>query len=148
LRAIASFMTIQDAQTPTDTPHDRLNSPYGRTTVQIGGDAVYHGGGTVQARTGEIVGTSTPYGVLDQVESTPPGPNCAGAVAADTHPQAMWVFSADACGVYGFSGLRYQNGSTISQDGQIVFSAGKRVKLPSGTGLLLTVTGTQSGAGR
>jgi hypothetical protein len=148
LRAVASFMVIQDAETPTDTPHDRLNSPYARTTIQIGGDAVYRGGGPVQSRTGEIVGTPTnPWGVLDRVTSTP-GPQCTGAVADDTRPQAMWVFSADACGVYGFSGLRFQNGSTVSRDGQVFFSAEKRIKLPSGTGLLLTVTGTQTGAGK
>lgn len=151
LRAIASFIAIQDAETPTDAPHDMLNSQYGRTTVQIGGDVVYHPSGPVQSRTGEIVGTPicgiAECGVLDRVESTP-GPKCAGAVAADTHPQAMWVFSADACGVYGLIGLRFQNGSTISQDGQIAFSSDKRVKLPSGTALLLTVTGTQTRAGR
>jgi hypothetical protein len=123
-----------------------FDSRYGRTTVQIGGDVVYHPSGPVQSRTGEIVGKPicgiAECGVLDRVESTP-GPKCAGAVAADTHPQAMWVFSADACGVYGLVGLRFQNGSTISQDGQIVFSSDKRVKLPRGTALLLTVTGTQ-----
>ena len=149
LRAIASILAIQDAETPTDA--SRFSSPNGRTTIQIGGDVVYHPGGPVQSRTGEIVGTPicgvAQYGVLDRVESTP-GPKCAGSVAADTHPQAIWVFSADACGVYGLIGLRFQNGSTISQEGQIVFSSDKRVKLPSGTALLLTVTGAQMRAGR
>jgi hypothetical protein len=153
LRAIADFMSILDAQRPTNAVGGKWNSPSAWTTVQIGGDVVYRGGGPVQSRTGEIVGTPTPCvvedqcGVLDRVKSTP-DPECAGTVADDTHPQAMWVFSADACGIYGFSDLRFQNGSTIFSAGQIFFSAEKRVKLPSGTGLLLTVTGTQTGAER
>ena len=153
LRAIADFVSIGNAQMPEVAPTDRFNSPYARTTIQIGGDVVYRGGGPVVSRTGESVGTPTlcvveaQCGVLDRVPGAP-GPKCAGAFADDTRAQAMWVFSADACGVYGLSDLRFQNGSTISRDGQIVFSADKRVKLHDGTGLLLTVTGTQTDAAR
>jgi hypothetical protein len=66
----------------------------------------------------------------------------------------MWIFSADACGVYGLNGRlgtdlngpRFQNGSTTSRDGQILFSENNRVKLHSGTGLLLVVTGSATTA--
>jgi hypothetical protein len=146
LRAIADSMSISDAQTPTDAAPLR-GSSQARTTVQIGGDVVYRGGGPVQSRTGEVVGTPTGCincGVLVKVPGAPDA-KCAGAVADDTRLQATWVFSADACGVYGLTGLRFQNGSTITKDGQIVFSEDKPVKLPSGTGLLLVVTGIPQG---
>lgn len=149
LRALADYLSIQAAQLPTNAVDDAWFSS-AWTTVQIGGDAVYHGGGPVQSPTGEIVGKPTDCvecGVLDTVKSIP-GPNCTGAVADDTHPQAMWMFSADACGVYGFNDLQFQNGSTISRDGQILFSADKRVKLPAGTALLLTVTGSKPDTGK
>jgi hypothetical protein len=148
VRALADAESVDEAQTPTDADDARATSSFARTTVQIGGDAVYRGGGPVQSRTGEIVGTPTgciECGVLDRVPGAP-GPQCAGAVADDTEPQAMWVFSADACGVYGFSNLQFQNGSTISRDGQFLLSANRPIKLPSGTALLLTVAGAQAGA--
>ena len=147
LRALADAASVDDAQTPTDV--DQRPRSWARTTVQIGGDAVYRGGGPVQSLTGEIVGKPTgciECGVLDRVSAAAPGPQCAGAVADDTEPQAMWVFSADACGVYGFSNLQFQNGSTISRDGQILLSAHRPIKVPGGTALLLTVAGTQAGA--
>ncbi len=146
LRALADAARVNEAQTPTDV--DQWPRTWARTTVQIGGDAVYRGGGPVQSPTGEIVGTPTgciECGVLDRVPAAP-GPRCAGAVADDTAPQAMWVFSADACGVYGFSNLQFQNGSTVSRDGQILLSADRPIKLSGGTALLLTVAGTQAGA--
>jgi hypothetical protein len=147
LRAIADSMSISDAQTPTDAAPLR-GSSQARSTVQIGGDVVYRGGGPVQSRAGEVVGTPVgciSCGVVVTVPKSPPGPECAGATADDTRPQATWVFSADACGVYGLTGLRFQNESTISKDGQIVFSEDKPVKLPSGTGLLLVVTDIPQG---
>jgi hypothetical protein len=157
LRALADVMAIMDAQMRLNPPYDRSVSPYD-TTIQVGGDIVYRGGGPVQSLTGEVVGIPTgcmECGVLDMVPSEP-GPECAGAVADDTHLQAMWVFSANACGVYGlngrgvsyFDGLEFQNGSTVSRDGQILFSANDRVKLPGGSGLLLVVTGTATSAAK
>ena len=148
LRALADAASVEQAQTPTDSINMWSSSPWARNTVQIGGDAVYRGGGPVQSLTGEIVGAPTgciQCGVLDRVPAAP-GPQCAGSVADDTEPQAMWVFSADACGIYGFSNLQFQNGSTVSRDGQILFSAHRPIKLSSGTALLLTVAGTQAGA--
>lgn len=154
LRAIASPLEISSAQMAMSAPNDAgRNSPATRTTIQVGGDVVYRGGGPVQSRTGEIVGTPTPCvtkdqcGVLVKVKSDP-GPNCAGATADETHPQALWLFSSDACGVYGFSELQFQNGSAISRDGQVLFSSSKRIKLPGGAGLLLTVTGISADAPR
>jgi hypothetical protein len=140
---------LWDAQQPTNAVDGRWAFSSSWTTVQIGGDVVYHGGGIVQSPTGEVVGTSTPCvecGVLDVAKSAP-GPKCAGAVADNTHPQAMWMFSADAYGVYGFSDLRFQNGSRYPAMRRF-FAAHQRVKLAGGTGLLRTVTGTQTGAER
>jgi hypothetical protein len=94
LRAVADFMSIWDAQQPTNAVDGRWAFSSSWTTVQIGGDVVYHGGGIVQSPTGEVVGTSTPCvecGVLDVVKSAP-GPKCAGAVAEHTSAGNVDVF--------------------------------------------------------
>ena len=154
LRAVADFLAVGNAEIPVDPLSDWFNSPFSWTTTQVGGDVVYRGGGPVQNAAGEIVGTPTGgcpgCGVLDTVPSDP-GPECAGAIADDRRPQAMWVFSADACGVYGLNGrdyfgLKFQNGSTVARDGQILLTARDRVKLPGGSGMLLVVTGTATTA--
>jgi hypothetical protein len=54
---------------------------------------------------------------------------------------ALWVFSSDACGIYGFTNIAFQNSQTVSHNGEIVFIAKKHVTIPEGTGLLLTVVG-------
>src|SRR5579864_6437636 len=46
VRAIASFMALHDAQVPLTGP-DRGTSDNSWTTVQVGGDVVYRGGGPV-----------------------------------------------------------------------------------------------------
>ncbi|MCU1297767.1 MAG: hypothetical protein JWO91_2045, partial [Acidobacteriaceae bacterium] len=46
LRALASMMEVHEAQLPLSGP-DRGTSEYSWTTVQIGGDVVYRGGGPV-----------------------------------------------------------------------------------------------------
>lgn len=154
LRAIASSFAVGQSQLPSATPVGHPPSPATWTTTQIGGDTVYRGGGPVVSAEGQKVGTPTPCvvveqcGVLDQVPATA-GRKCLGAPADDAHAQAMWVFSADACGVYDFEDLQFRNGSTMAQSnaGQIVFTAEEHVKLSGGTGLLLVVTGPAQSAG-
>ena len=64
---------------------------------------VYRGGGPVTSDH-EVVGTPIRGGgVLVRVTARPGSP-CRGPLDRDA-PQALWVFSSDACGVYGFSNL-------------------------------------------
>ncbi len=101
LRAIASAVEVESAQIPTMGMGcgDTWDS---RTTVQIGGDVVYWGGGPVDSSSGPVGKpvTGSTAGVLVRPTAKPGSP-CEGDIDEDQGPQALWVFSSDACGVYG-----------------------------------------------
>ena len=141
LRAIASPLEVADSGQTTTTSIGWDNPPAVWTTVQIGGDVVYRGGGQVVNLSGETVGKPVHgglftqwSGVLAQV-SNPAGSACQN-LPLSRRPQSVWIFSADACGVYGLKGvLSYRNLAS----GEILFSAPQQVKIPGGSALLLTV---------
>jgi len=136
LRALASMMEVADAQTPKTGP-DRGTPANSWTTVQIGGDVVYRGGGPV-AKGSRVVGTPTADGVLVRIESKSGA--CRGDLNGNDHPQALWVFSADACGTYGFNDLRIVHAGRTTPIGQItVASMGHNFDIRRGSGLLLRV---------
>jgi len=136
LRAVASFMAVHDAQLPLNGP-DRGTSEASWTTVQVGADVVYRGGGPVTSGS-EVVGKPVPGGVLVRVRARP-GTRCRGPLDGD-QPQALWVFSSDACGVYGFDNLAISHAGRTAPAGEIVLtSTKKQLKLARGTGLLLRV---------
>ncbi len=86
----------------------------------------------------EPVGIPTPYGALGR-----PRPNvergCRGDVGEDG-PQALWLFSTDACGVYGLPHLHIAHAGKSDPVGTIVLRADfARLSLRSGTGMLLRV---------
>lgn len=140
LRALASFLEVEEAQDPEDMSSRGLNEE-SWTTEQIGGDQVYRGGGPVTE--GKVtVGTPGPYGVL-AVPRAQPGRPCRGAVGNANRPQALWLFSANACGVYGYSHVRIADAGRSETGGTIVLTAvrGKLV-LYSGSGMLLRVLGS------
>lgn len=138
LRALASMLEVEEAQEPESGP-DRATPPADSTTSQIGGEQVYRRAGPV-ARGITTVGEPTPYGVLGKLNSNAP---CRGAIAGNDHPQALWLFSTDACGVYGFSGLSIEHAGRTNPVGNIVLAskAGK-LNIMSGSGLLLRVQGS------
>jgi len=108
LRAVASFLEVQDAQTPEFSPG--FGTPYSwANTRQIGGDEV--------------------YGVDAE---------CRGALDARDRLQALWVFSADACGVYGIEGVKIAHAGRSEPVGKIELAATKEgVVLRSGSAMLL-----------
>lgn len=137
LRALASFVEVEEAQVPEEGA-SRGITPEVATTRQIGGDQVYRGGGPV-AEGLVTVGAPTPYGVL-AVPRTSLGQPCRGVVGNDRRPQALWLFSADACGVYGFGDIRIDHSGRTDPVGNIVLVAARgKLVLPSGTALLLRV---------
>ena len=137
LRALASIMEVHDAEVPTSGP-DRGTSSNAWTTVQVGGDVVYRGGGPVM-HGANIVGKPVFDGVLVKVNSRP-GTRCRGAVEGNDQPQALWVFSSDACGVYGFADLTVAHAGRTEPAGEIVLSTNQtRLHVPSGSGMLLRV---------
>ena len=137
LRALASMMEVEDAQIPKTGP-DRGTPENWWTTVQIGGDVVYRGGGPV-ANGLRVVGTPTTNGVLVRIASKP-GAKCRSGVGGNEQPQALWVFSADACGTYGFTDLAIAHAGRSNPVGQITLASEKRnFDVRSGSGLLLRV---------
>lgn len=140
LRAIAGFMTILEAGVPEETTSE--GTPYNwLPTTQIGGDTVYGVMGPVMSAEdgSEVVGKSMGDGVLARVRSKE-GTNCRGAVDGNDSPQALWVFSSDACGVYGIEHLKIDHAGRTDTVGTISLASDKsNLKIPSGTGLLLRV---------
>ena len=138
LRALASMLEVEDAQIPEDGADRALSSPLDQTTRQIGGEQVYRGGGPV-ARGITTVGEPTAYGVLGRLNSNSP---CRGASQEDDTPQALWLFSTDACGLYGFSDLTIEHYGRTAPIGTIVLASKTgKMNIRTGSGILLRVDG-------
>ncbi len=137
LRAVASMVDVEQAQIPP-MGTDRGTSPLEYTTMQIGGDVVYRGGGPV-THGSRIVGEPVPNGVLSEV-SEKPGSDCRGAIEGANSRQALWLFSSDACGAYGLGETKIVHAGRTEPMGEIILgSAHGEVKVQSGSGMLLRV---------
>jgi len=145
LRALASPLQVQSAQSPTQFDN-RWIRPWSQTTILIGGDVpgggdvAYREAGTVE-RAGRTVGKSVfagRWGVLSQVVRCPGE----AALEGNGHPQALWVFSHDACGVFGYD-VTLAHADRPNPEGNIVLASTKGdIKLRSGSALLLRVIGS------
>lgn len=133
LRAMATMMTVQAAQLPATGP-DRGTSDFYWVTEQIGGEAVYHGGGPV-TNGSSVVGKSVIDGVL--VDRSPAG-KCGVEEDFGDRPQAFWVFASNACGLYDLPHLQLVHDGRTEPQGEItIASTGGSLKIPAGSGLLL-----------
>jgi hypothetical protein len=139
LRAIAGFMQVIEAQTP---PIGAGESEVFRwlTTVQVGGDVVYGSGGPVTSGdNSQTVGKQVNGGVLSQVRAKE-GTKCRGAIDSNDNPQALWVFSSDACGTYGLEHIDIEHAGRTDPTGVIVLTSDSGdLKIPAGAGMLLRV---------
>ncbi|HUN86411.1 MAG TPA: hypothetical protein VMU48_18675 [Terracidiphilus sp.] len=139
LRAVASFLDVEDAMVPEEGA-SRGITPEVATTEQIGGEQVYRGGGPVSDGMAPV-GVPVPYGVLAVPRPNPHG-NCRGVIGENTRQQALWLFSTDACGVYGIANLRIDHAGRTDPMGTIVLSSATgKLKLYGGTGMLLRIRG-------
>jgi hypothetical protein len=138
LRAIASPMEVQFAQIPETTPG--FGTPYAwATTDQIGGDIKYGAGGPVTDSGSQVVGQGTYDGVLLHVKAQPESA-CRGDLDGNHDLQALWVFSADSCGVYGTAGVRIVHAGRTAPIGEITLSVDSGdVSVRGGSGMLLRV---------
>lgn len=102
LRALASAMDVEDAQIPPTGP-DRGTPWAWATRNLVGGEVAYGEGGPVASGV-QTVGRALADGVLVDVRPNSTG-GCRGETAGNAQPQALWVFSSDACGIYGFENL-------------------------------------------
>ena len=138
LRALAGFMEVQSAQTPEFSPG--FGTPYTwATTRQIGGDEVYGVGGPVTSQNSATVGRGVYGGVLVHVRAQPES-RCRGALDSEDRLQALWVFSADACGVYGIQGLKIAHAGRTEPVGEIALIAGQQDLLVRGASAMLLRT--------
>ena len=135
LRALASPMDVEEAQIPASSP-DRGTSEADWVTEQIGGETAYHG--SVVTHGNRVVGKYGMEGALVQVSELA-GSSCRGDLGND-QIQALWVFSSDACGIYGLRNLAIQHAGTSDPVGKIQLrSESGPVKVPAGSGMLLRV---------
>jgi hypothetical protein len=140
LRAVAGTMEVAAAQIPQSgvgegDVYDWL------TTTQIGGDVKYGVGGpvTTQKNASQIVGSGVEGGVLSRV-SAKEGTKCRGAIDGNDSPQALWVFSSNACGAYGLEQIRIVHAGRTQPTGVIVLaSPASALKISAGTAMLLRV---------
>jgi hypothetical protein len=145
LRAVASRLEITSAQTPQYS--DRGSSSYVNNTRQIGGEAVYRGGGHVMDG-GIVVGEPVnDEGVLGHVRASSDG-NCRGTVEGNNQLQALWLFSSDACGAYGYRHVRIEHSGRTSPLGEITLKADRgNINIRGGDGMLLRVNNPSAADG-
>ena len=136
VRAIASFRAMRNAQMPLAGADAGTPAGWG-TTVQIGGDQRFGDGGKVRNRFKKTVGKGVRGGVLVHLAANPEG-GCGGPEPGDDLPQATWVFSADACGIYDLKNVKIAHNGKSDPVGVITLEFAKDdMKLESGAAFLL-----------
>jgi len=122
VRAIAGAYAVEDASRPVNTTEQQITGQY----VQVGGDTYWPPDDKVQSRSGDIVAYIRKEGIFARPLSAAASSSEPGIVC-DTIPQeqAVAVFSASACGLYGVSdAVLESNGSNGS--GTFVLASRKR----------------------
>jgi hypothetical protein len=137
LRALASVAAISATQVPRSGGDGA--SPSAWSLVQIGGDQVsYRQGGPVTLGS-EVVGKYTSQGVL-AYSGQDLGTECRSTIDGNTRAQAFWVFSVNACGVYGFDDLHILHSGRTEPVGQVTLTSdGRTVNVGKSSGMLLRV---------
>jgi len=138
LRAIASYNAVRTAQIPLTGPDGGTPNGWGNT-VQIGGDVRFGDGGMVRGPGKKKVGKAVFGGVLVHVLANP-ALGCDGTVNGDDHPQALWVFSSNACGTYDLRDVKISHTGKGAPVGEFtLYFEKKDMKLEGGTAMLLRV---------
>jgi hypothetical protein len=145
LRALASILEVNSARIPQYD--DRGSSSYVNTTWQIGGETVYRGGGHVMDGKTIVGEPVEEEGVLGRVRASSDG-TCRGAVEGENRVQALWLFSSDACGVYGYRRVKIEHAGRTSPLGKITLKAEHGdINIRGGSGMLLRVNNPSVGDG-
>ncbi len=145
LRALASTFEINEAQIPM-YGGDRGTPSSAYQTTLVGGETVYRGGGHVMD--GEtIVGEPVYDGVLSRVRANPEQ-NCRGAIDGNDRAQSLWLFSSDACGVYGYSSVKIEHAGRTRPLGEITLKAERGdINIRGGSGMLLRLNNPSAADG-
>ena len=138
LRALASYEAVRTAQIPF-TQADTGTPTGWADTTQIGGDIRFGDGGPVRNLHKETVGKGVFGGVLVHVRAAA-GTDCEGPVNGDDRLQALWFFSADACGTYGLPAVHVTHTGKTAPVGVITLRFEKaEMKLDASDAFLLRV---------
>jgi hypothetical protein len=98
LRAMASPIATEDAHSPKSTDLDPLGS-----TTQVGGDQLIPSQTEVRDRNGDVVAYNRRDGVYAHLIAN-------GSCDAGTQEVSVDIFSASACGLYGFGSVTLADG--------------------------------------
>jgi len=139
LRAMATLRAVQAAQAPYELATSGTPAEWA-TTLQIGGDRRYGSGGKVTNRRGRTVGKAlADGGVLARLEDAPGSP-CAGWPNSASPVQAVWVFSAAACGLYDLNDIQLAHAGNSEPLGEITLTKQEgEIKIMKSSALLLRV---------
>ncbi len=138
LRAVASYETVRHAQIPLTGADSGTPTGWADTT-QIGGDIRYGDSGQVRDLHKQVVGKGVFGGVLVHVRAAPDS-DCEGPINGDDRLQAMWVFSSDACGVYGLPEVHITHSGRTAPIAVMTLRFEKaNMKLDASTAFLLRV---------
>ncbi len=147
LRALASPLEVESAQLQISGDDRGSSPPWSQINTLVGGnDVVYREGGTVESGSA-TVGKSVyagAWGVMSQVSSSP-GEKCRGAIEGNDKPQALWVFSHDACGIYGYNAEITHAGRSNPEGEMVLASTKGDLKVRSGSAMLLRVNSANAG---
>jgi hypothetical protein len=139
VRAMADPLTVWDAARPKATDLDPLG-----TTTQIGGDQVTPSQSEVVSQDGDTVGYRRRGGVYAHLISA--SGNGPGSCDASNTEQSMGMFSASACGLYGFTDLTLVGtGKTDETSTLTLVSHRRSPKIWAKSAALLEVVGPGAG---
>jgi hypothetical protein len=135
VRAIADPLSSSDATTPKSTDLDPLS-----TTTQIGGDLVTPSQTEVRSQDDDVVGYKRHGDIYAHLIASR-GNSPDGCDASDTE-QSMGIFSASACGAYGFVDTTFvRSGRTGATSTLLLESRRRALKIYSKSNALLEVNG-------
>ena len=138
LRAMADTFATNDAREPRPSDEDPLHS-----TTQVGGDILTPSQNVIINRDGDVVGYNKRGGAYAHlIAKTGAGP--ARCDESDTE-QAMALFSASACGLYGFRDLALTSTGLASDASSFTLVSKRRSpEINRGSTALLEVVSTTS----
>lgn len=137
IRALASMTDVEAVEIPPGGT-DRGTPWAWSTRTLIGGEVAYGQGGPV-SRGVETVGEAVFGGVLAPVSANLAS-GCDGEVADSAQPQALWLFSSNACGVYGIPGVEIAHRGRTAPVGEIkLVSKEGNFEVRAGSGMLLRI---------
>jgi hypothetical protein len=133
VRAIADPLSSSDATMPKSTDLDPLS-----TTTQIGGDLVTPSQDEVRSQDDDVVGYKRHGGIYAHLIASK-GNSPDGCDASDTE-QSMGIFSASACGLYGFTDTTFvRSGRSGATSTLLLQSRRRALKIYSKSHALLEV---------